>query len=178
MLFLKTLFTVAILWHLFAFAAGGVYVFHAYRVLFFGGYNPAGLKIIRTADVHLWLSGFTVIGLGVLIDGISPYFANPKLLAKLVLIVIWLFSTQLIRRYAVKRMREGNRAPMLVASSINVTCWIYGAFLGVAKPLVLNGYTFGQFLVGFDVVFACCLVATLLLESKHTAKLNAKKADA
>jgi len=167
MLFFNTLFSIAVLWHIFAFAAGGVYVFHAYRVLFFGGHNPAGLKIIRTADVHLWLSGFTVIALGIYINGVSTYFANPKLLAKLVLVVIWFFSTQLIRRYAVKRMREDIRAPMLLASSINVTCWVYGAFLGVAKPLVLNGYTFGQFLIGFFAVFTASVFVTLFLENKR-----------
>ena len=176
MYILKTLFSIAVLWHVFAFAAGGVYVFHAYRVLFFGGHNPAGLKVIRTADVHLWLSGFTVIGLGIVMFGLSVYFSNPKLLAKLVLVVIWLFSTQLIRRYAVKRIRNGNRTPMLLASSINVTCWVYGAFLGVAKPLVLEGYTFSQFLIGFDVVLACSLVVTLYLESKREADLQNKKA--
>jgi uncharacterized membrane protein len=173
MLLFNTLFSVAVLWHVFAFAAGGVYVFHAYRVLFFGGHNPAGLKVIRTADVHLWLSGFTVISLGIYMHGVNTYFANPKLLAKLILVVIWFFSTQLIRRYAVKKMREDNRTPMLLASSINVTCWVYGAFLGVAKPLVLNGYSFGQFLIGFAMLLVASFFVTLLLENKR--KVNGKE---
>ena len=82
MFILKTLFSTAVLWHVFAFASGGVYVFHAYRVLFFGGHNPAGLKVIRTADVHLWLSGFTVIGLGIAMSGLGAYFSNPKTIGK------------------------------------------------------------------------------------------------
>jgi len=48
-----------------------------------------------------WLSGFAVIGFGVLISGAHAYFANPKLLAKLVVVLVWFMSTQTIRRYAV-----------------------------------------------------------------------------
>ena len=175
MLILKTLLSLAALWHVCAFAAGGVYVFHAYRVLFYGGHNPAGLKVIRTADVQLWLSGFVMIGLGILVFGFDAYAFNPKLWAKLVLIVIWLISTQMIRRYAVIQLRDGNRLPMLLASSINVTCWAYGAFLGVAKSLALGGFLFSGFIIGFDVVFAFSLCITLLLENRREAYLKTQK---
>jgi chromate transporter len=163
---LKSLLSLAALWHIFAFAAGGVYVFHAYRVLFYGGYNPVGTRIIRTADWQLWLSGFTIIGLGILINGYNEYTSNPKLWAKLIVIVIWLISTQSIRRYAAPQMRAGNRIPMLIASSLNVTCWIYGAFLGVAHSLGFGTISFKTLISGFDVTLAISLCITALLENK------------
>lgn len=164
---LKTLLSFAMLWHTFAFAAGGVYVFHAYHVLFRGGHNPSGVKVIRSADWQLWLSGFMIIGLGIALFGFDQYVANPKLWAKVLLITIWLISTQTIRRYAVVQMRTGNRTPMLLASSVNVACWIYGAFLGVAKPLGLGVVSFTILTAGFDVTIALCLIVTILLENRR-----------
>lgn len=180
MLILKTLLSITMLWHVCAFAAGGVYVFHAYRVLFYGGHNPAGLKVIRTADVQLWLSGFTMIGLGIAVYGLDAYMQNPKLWAKMILIIIWLISTQFIRRYAAGQMRSGNRLPMLLASSVNVACWTYGAFLGVAKPLASGGYSFSTFILGFDIALTLSLLVTILLENHKqsaTGNQEANKSD-
>ena len=166
-LVLKILLSLAVLWHTFAFAAGGVYIFNAYNTLFRGGHNPSGVKVIRSADWQLWLSGFMIIGLGVMIDGVDQYAANPKLWAKTLLIIIWLISTQTIRRYAVVKIRTGNRTPMLLASSVNVACWIYGAFLGVAKSLTFGVISFYIWTVGFDITLAFCIVTTMMLENHY-----------
>ncbi len=177
---LKILLSFAVLWHTFAFAAGGVYVFHAYRVLFWGGHNPSGVKVIRSADWQLWLSGFVIIGLGIALYGFDRYTANPKLWAKVIVITIWLISTQTIRRYAVAQMRTGYRTPMLLASSANVACWIYGAFLGVAKPLGFGTVSFTMLTAGFDVTIALCVCVTILLENRRlrmTAPKNAPNTD-
>jgi chromate transporter len=167
MFIFKLLQSLAMLWHTFAFAAGGVYVFHAYRVLFYGGFNPTGVKVIRSADWQLWLSGLMIIGLGIVIDGTSAYAENPKLWAKVILIIIWLISTQAIRRYAAAKMRTGYRIPMLLASSVNVTCWIYGAFLGIAKPLAFGVMSFKSLLLGFDIVLLLSLCVTITLENRR-----------
>lgn len=159
--------TLAALWHTFAFAAGGVYVFHAYYVLFRGGHNPSGVKVIRSADWQLWLSGFVIIGLGIALFGFDRYIANPKLLAKTLVITIWLISTQTIRRYAVVQLRSGYRIPMLITSSVNVACWIYGAFLGVAHSLAYGVVSFAVLLAGFDVVLALCIGVTIILENRQ-----------
>lgn len=172
--------SLAVLWHTFAFAAGGVYVFHAYRVLFQGGYNPSSVKVIRSADWQLWLSGFVMIGLGVALFGFATYMSNPKLWAKLLVITIWLISTQTIRRYAVAKMRIGYRVPMLLASSVNVACWIYGAFLGIAKPLGSGIVSFTLLATGFDVMIALCLAVTILLENRRqrvVSRLNVPPVD-
>lgn len=164
---LKILLSLVVLWHTFAFAAGGVYIFNAYHILFRGGHNPSGVKVIRSADWQLWLSGFMIIGLGIMIDGFEQYAANPKLWAKTVLIIIWLISTQTIRRYAVVKIRTGDRTPMLIASSVNVACWIYGAFLGVAKSLAFGVVSLSMWTVGFDITLAVCIVTTMTLENHY-----------
>ena len=164
---LKILLSLVVLWHTFAFAAGGVYIFNAYHILFRGGHNPSGVKVIRSADWQLWLSGFMIIGLGIMVDGFDQYAANPKLWAKTLLIIIWLISTQTIRRYAVVKIRTGDRIPMLLASSVNVACWIYGAFLGVAKPLEFGVISFSMWTIGFDVTLAFCIIVTIVLENHY-----------
>ncbi|MDX1914152.1 MAG: hypothetical protein SFU55_01100 [Methylophilus sp.] len=175
MLIQKGLLAIVTLWHLCAFAAGGVYVFHAYGVLFFGGHNPAGVRIIRTADWQLWLSGFCIIGLGVMTEGFDHYVANPKLLAKIIVIVTWLISTQTIRRYAVIQLKTGNRIPMLLASSLNITCWTYGAFLGGADSLAYGVVSFNGLMLGFEVMLAAFLMLTVLLENRYQKNASPPK---
>lgn len=164
---LKVLLTLTALWHTFAFAAGGVYVIHAYQTLFKGGHNPIGTSVIRSADWQLWLSGVLIIGFGIALAGFLPYVANPKLWAKTLLITVWFISTQTMRFYAVSQFRAGIRLPMLLASSVNVACWIYGAFLGVAKPLANSVVSFPVLAVGFVVMIAVCLSVTMMFETRR-----------
>ncbi len=93
-----------------------------------------------------------------------------KLWTKVILIIIWLISTQTIRRYAAAKMRTGYRVPMLLASSVNVTCWIYGAFLGIAKPLAFGAMSFKSLLVGFDIVLLLSLCVTSRLKTALSSK--------
>lgn len=164
---LKLLLTLAALWHTFAFAAGGAYVFHAYQTLFNGEHNPLSRSVIRSADSQLWLSGVVIIGLGIGLTGLHQYLANPKLWAKATLITIWFTSTQTMRLYAVARFRAGDRLPMLLASSVNLACWIYGAFLGVAKPLAFGVVSFTALTSGFIVMIVACLSITMMFEHRR-----------
>jgi chromate transporter len=164
---LKVLLTLAVLWHTFAFAAGGVYVFHAYQTLFKGGHSPLGTSVIRSADLQLWLSGVLIIGFGIVLAGFNPYVSNPKLWTKVLLITVWFISTQTMRFYAVAQFRAGIRLPMLLASSVNVACWIYGAFLGVAKPLAYGVVSFPVLAAGFVVMIALCLSITMMFETRR-----------
>lgn len=79
-LFLEFLKTLTALWHTLAFAGGFIFVWQSYRALL--GYVPhehGWSRWIRQADIHLWLSGFAIIGLGILISGLAHYLSNPKL---------------------------------------------------------------------------------------------------
>lgn len=167
MLLLKILMTLAVLWHSFAFATGGVYAFLAYRSLFDRRYDRRWTRVIRSADWQLWVSGIAIIVLGIALSGFDPYMANPKLWTKLLVVATWLVSTQFLRHVGVRHSRAGNRRPALVACAVNLACWIYGAFLGVAKPLADGSAPFSAFLVGFVGVAAVAIGLTLLLEKKH-----------
>lgn len=86
----KGLWTWAVLWHTLAFAAGSACVYQSYRTLFSGSLNANWARVIRAADLQLWLSGIAIIGSGISILGWQAYLANLKLWTKSVLAVSWL----------------------------------------------------------------------------------------
>lgn len=153
------LITLAALWHVIGFAFGLVYVHFSLKSLFnFIPYDRQWSRIIRYSDLHLWLSGFALIALGLMQKGIQVYLSNPKLCAKVTVVVVWLLSTQLMRRIGVPHLQKGNLNPMIQLSSINISCWVYGAFLGCAKPLAYGVVSYPAFLLGF----ACVAVISFL----------------
>lgn len=169
-LLLEFLKTLAALWHTLAFAGGFFFVWQSYRALL--GLCPhEGFwgRRVRQADLHLWLSGFAIIGLGIAISGLEAYLSNPKLWTKVVLISLWLVDTQAMRHYAVPLLRRGRRGPMLVASGISLACWVYGAFLGVAKGLAYGAVPFAALLCGFLLTMAASFALTYYLASRGPA---------
>lgn len=164
--FFRLLHAVAALWHVLAFAAGMVFVYFSYRTLFnLGAYDRIWGKIIRHADIHLWLSGFAMIAVGTALTGIQAYFANPKLWTKILVIMVWLITTQIMRRIAVPALKKGNRQLMLATSGISLGTWIYGAFLGGAKTLANGNASFAFLVGGFLLTLVACLTATYATEN-------------
>ncbi|MDE2371868.1 MAG: hypothetical protein KGN16_23065 [Burkholderiales bacterium] len=167
MLILRILWALAVLWHTMAFAAGGVNVWFAYRAMFGGPRSATSSRVIQSAEWQLWASGFAIVGLGIQLVGWDHYLANPKLWAKALLVTIWLASTLLIRYRAIPQLRQGRRQLMLRACSVSAACWIYGAFLGVAKTLANGALPFAALCTGFVMTIVGCLILTLHHEDAH-----------
>jgi len=163
---LEVLKTAMSLWHVIAFACGFLFVFQAYLALFGRvRYDPTHNRIIRHADRHLWISGFAIIGLGILMNGAEVYLANPKLWTKAMLITIWAVSTEAMRLYALPRLRRGMRMPMLVTGTLSLACWIYGAFLGVAHGLAYGKAPLWGLMAGYLLVLLGLSVLAVRLTS-------------
>ncbi len=161
------LITLSAFWHVLGFAFGLIYIhFSLKSLLGIIPYDKTWTHIIRSADVHLWLSGFALIGLGIWQKGFDAYLANPKLWCKVTVVVIWFLSTQAMRRYAVPKLKLGNPRPMLRLASVNIACWIYGAILGCAKPLAYGVWSYPEFLACFAVVVMLCFVALEKMEQR------------
>lgn len=161
---LRVALTLAAFWHVLAFAGGGVNVALSYRGLFSGKHDKGWARAIRSAEWQLWVSGIALVLLGCLAAGWQAGLGNPKLQAKLVVVTVWLASTVIMRRFAVPRMRLGDRSSMLWVCSVSGACWVYGALLGVAKPLANGRVTLGEFLMGLIATIGVCLAATHVLE--------------
>lgn len=145
--------TVAAFWHTAGFALGLLYVsFSLMSLMQMLPYNGKWSRLIRQADLHLWISGIALISLGVWQKGFDVYFSNPKLWSKITIVFIWMLSTQLMRRVGLQALKRGNRVPMLHLSAINISCWIYGAFLGCANSLGYGGLSYAMFLSGFALL--------------------------
>jgi hypothetical protein len=71
-----------------------------------------------------------------------------------------------MRYYAVAKLVAGFRTPMLLAAAVNVSCWIYGAFLGVAKPLANGVAPFTALMGGWLATILVCLAVTQRMEKK------------
>ncbi len=156
------LLTVAALWHLLGFAFGLVYINFSLKSLFnLIPYDRQWSGVIRSADLHLWLSGFALIVLGLFQKGTEEYLSNPKLWCKVTVVVIWFLSTQLMRRVGIPNLKKGNAGPMMKLSAINISCWIYGAFLGCAKPLAYGVVSYSGFILGF----ICTILLSFLILS-------------
>ncbi len=167
MLWAKVLWSLVVFWHSLAFAAGCVNVFLSYRALFAGNRNPAWSEVIRSAEWQLWLSGFAIVGSGMVISGWQSYLVNPKLWTKSLLVVVWLLTTLVIRYVAVDRLRAGQRQWMLWAGSVSTACWLYGAYLGVAKTLANGAAPFVALAGGFLITIFGCLSVTFWLEHRY-----------
>lgn len=152
---LGLLITLTALWHVVGFAFGLVYV--RLSLLSLIGkipYQPAWTNVLRNADVHLWLSGFALIGLGVWDKGFDMYMSNPKLWCKVTVVIVWMLSTQAMRYIGIAHLKRGNKKPMIYFSAINISCWIYGAFLGCAKPLGYGVVSYNYLIIGFVIIVA------------------------
>ncbi len=70
--------TIAALWHVAGFAFGLVYV-RCSLLSLLGRipYSPGWSLVLRHADLHLWLSGLLLIGLGMWDKGLEIYLAKP-----------------------------------------------------------------------------------------------------
>lgn len=168
---LEVLKTTASLWHVVAFACGFLLVCQAYLALFGRGrYDPGHNGIVRHADRHLWLSGFAIIGMGVLISGPEIYLSNPKLWTKVTLITIWAISTEAMRVYAIPRLLAGQRLPMVMAATVSLACWIYGAFLGVAHGLAYGKAPLWALMSGYLLVLL--VLSALALKLNDPARLS------
>lgn len=167
MLIGPALLSLALFWHVTAFAVGGVNVVAAYRGLFTGRHDSSWPRAIRAAEAHLWLSGLVVIALASLESGWSSYLSNPKLWAKLAVVSIWLAAALLLRHVAAPKLRAGQRGPMLWVSSVSAACWLYAAFLGVARPLGDGAVSFPTLMAGFAMTTLTCLALTAWLERRR-----------
>jgi len=145
--------TISAFWHVLAFAYGIVFIHLSLKSIFRQiEYDNRWSKIIRTADLHLWLSGIAIILLGIYDKGLALYISNPKLWCKVTVVVIWLVSSKLMHKYGIPELIKGNAKPMINFCSVNLSCWIYGAILGCAKPLAYGVVTYPNFISGFLIL--------------------------
>jgi hypothetical protein len=139
--------------------------------------NPAQLRkaatLVACALGLLWVTGLAVVWLD---TGFDPAVVgrNPKLLAKLSVVVVLTLNGMLLHRWAFPRMLappQQTRRLVLglcVLGAVSSAGWLFAAFLGVAKALTrLCGYQ--GFIVGFALLLTAALAGSLALARPRLA---------
>ncbi|MDO9435679.1 hypothetical protein [Hydrogenophaga sp.] len=121
-------------------------------------------RIVTVALMVLYLTGVALVAAGV--QGASDYLTNPKLQAKLALVVLltlnafilhlWVFPI-LGRARTVSRWKRRDRLVVAASVSLSNSLWFYCAFLGVAR--LWNGTVS----LGFVLLVALMVWAVTLL---------------
>lgn len=114
---------------------------------------------VANALIFLWLTGAAVIGIDYLEKGMS-YFANPKLHAKIIIVLLLTFNGMLLHRYVLPALLKagslldlniGVRMFALFSGALSGVSWLYAAMLGVGRPLAWK-YSLTELLLAYPVM--------------------------
>ena len=103
--------------------------------------NAFVARIVMVALGLLWASGVAIVGLGALAS--PDYLANPKLQAKILVVVLLTANAFALHRITFPRLAKGRRVArwhaadwlaVAVPVALSNTLWLYAAFLGIARP--------------------------------------------
>ncbi|WP_218583867.1 hypothetical protein [Pseudomonas akapageensis] len=142
--------------------------------------HMAGLqKSVSNALIFLWITGAAVIGIDYLDKGMT-YFANPKLQAKVIIVLLLTFNGMLLHRYvcpallkvgSLLDLKVGVRMFALFSGVLSGVSWLYAAMLGVGRPLAWK-YSLTELLVAYPVLIVLGFAMMVVL-TQWARKLNA-----
>ena len=116
-------------------------------------------KSVANALIFLWITGAAVIGIDYLDKGMN-YFANPKLQAKVIIVLLLTFNGMLLHRYVLPAMLKAGslldlqvnvRMFALFSGALSGVSWLYAAMLGVGRPLAWK-YSLTELLMAYPVL--------------------------
>lgn len=143
--------------------------------------------IVTRALIGLWITGITVTLLDASTQGVA-YFLNPKLQAKIAIVVLLTLNGFVLHRVVLPGMQQAGSLlnlemkPRLVATFTGVVSgvsWFFAALLGVGKPLswkyslieILGVFPF-LILLGFVGMLVITAMARFKQESTDNDALN------
>ena len=114
---------------------------------------------VSRALLALWITSIAVVALDASVKGWN-YFANPKLQAKIGLVVLLTINGVLLHRTVLPLMQKAgsllklNPSQLhltLFAGSVSAVTWFYAAFIGVGRPLAWK-YSLVELLAAYPVM--------------------------
>ncbi|WP_322364824.1 hypothetical protein [Pseudomonas sp. Teo4] len=138
-------------------------------------------KSVTNALIFLWLTGAAVIGIDYLEKGMN-YFSNPKLHAKIIIVLLLTFNGMLLHRYVLPALLKagslldlniGVRMFALFSGALSGVSWLYAAMLGVGRPLAWK-YSLTELLLAYPVMivlgFALMVILTQWARKRSLAE--------
>jgi hypothetical protein len=118
----------------------------------------------------LWITGAAIIAVDVADKGLD-YLGNPKLQAKLAIVLLLTLNGMVLHRYVLPAMAQGGsllqlpvaqRRLAILAGTISGVSWLYAAMLGIGRPLAWK-YSLPQLMSAYPLLIAGGVVAMSLL---------------
>jgi uncharacterized membrane protein len=127
---------------------------------------------VAVALAALWISGVAVVLLDSSTKG-WQYFANPKLQAKIAIVVLLTINGIVLHRRVLPWIRKSGSLLRLsysqsmlatLAGAISGVSWFYAALLGVGRPLSWK-YSLPELMAAYPVLIAAGFFGMLMLTS-------------
>lgn len=125
------------------------------------------------ALIALWVTGATIIGIDYLDKGMQ-YFMNPKLQAKVIIVMMLTYNGVLLHRLVLPALQKAGsllnlgfsaRMMALFCGSLSAVSWMYAAMLGVGRPLAWK-YSLSELLMAYPALIVLGFVTMLLLTQR------------
>jgi len=143
--------------------------------------DPKALQTLQStvsrALAVLWVTGVAIVALDVSVKGLD-YFLNPKLQAKIGLVVLLTANGVLLHRTVLPMLQKAGsllklnfdqRLLAVFAGALSGVTWFYAAFMGVARPLAWK-FSLMQLLGAYPVLVLGGFCAMLGLTSWAKAR--------
>ncbi|MHC8351636.1 hypothetical protein ACYZT7_20585 [Pseudomonas sp. RT4P38] len=130
-------------------------------------------KSVIVALIALWVTGIAVIGIDYLEKGMN-YFMNPKLHAKVIIVVLLSYNGMLLHRLVLPALQKAGsllnlgfsaRMMALFCGSLSAVSWMYAAMLGVGRPLAWK-YSLCELLMAYPLLIALGFLTMLALTQR------------
>jgi Trk-type K+ transport system membrane component len=116
---------------------------------------------VSNALVALWITGAVIIGLDVSDKGFA-YFSNPKIQAKIALVILLTLNgfvlhaavlPALSKAGSLLKLAPSKRRLAVFSGAVSAVTWLYAAMLGVGRPLAWK-YSLLQLLCAYPFLIA------------------------
>jgi hypothetical protein len=130
-------------------------------------------RSVVVALIFLWLTGAAIIGIDYLDKG-TQYFMNPKLHAKVIIVVLLTYNGVLLHNLVLPALKKAGsllelgfsgRMLALFCGSLSAVSWMYAAMLGVGRPLAWK-YSLSELLMAYPVLIVLGFLAMLALTER------------
>jgi len=116
-------------------------------------------KTVSLALVALWITGIGIVGIDYAGKGME-YFLNPKLQAKIGIVVLLTFNGLLLHSAVLPALKKAGsllklsfslRMLALFSGALSAVSWFYAAMLGIGRPLAWK-YSLVELLAAYPVL--------------------------
>jgi hypothetical protein len=125
---------------------------------------------VGRALIALWITGIALVTMDGVLKGWS-YFANPKLQAKIAIVVLLTMNGYVLHKHVLPLMKKAGtllklsfnqRILAIFAGAVSGVSWFYAAMLGVGRPLNWK-YSLVEILAAYPLMIVGGLVAMMFL---------------